>query len=119
VGIREKSIFDSPAGKIMRSRTDDLTDLEDLRYLRDAILKLAHRRKARNIRVFGSLAKGTAGEASDIDFLVSMDLDATLVDLIGLEQDLEELLGRDVDVLTEDAIHPRLREDIRSTVIRL
>lgn len=94
-------------------------NLEALGDLRDAILQAAQRRKATNVRVFGSLAKGTGNEASDIDFLVTMDPDATLVDLIGLEQDLEALLEREVDVLTDDAIHPRLQEEVRSTAVRL
>jgi predicted nucleotidyltransferase len=94
-------------------------DLTTLRALRDTILQLAQRRKATNVRVFGSVAKRTARGASDIDFLVSMERGATLVDLIGLEQDLEALLGRDVDVLTDDAIHPRLAEEVRSTAVRL
>jgi uncharacterized protein len=80
------------------------------------MLQVAQRRKDANVRVFGSLAKSTASEASDIDFLVRMDHEATLVDLIGLEQDLEALLGRDVDVVTDDAIHPRLQDEVRSAV---
>jgi predicted nucleotidyltransferase len=80
---------------------------------------MAHLRKATNIRVFGSLASGTAREDSDVDFLVSMAADATLVDLIGLQQDLETLLGCDVDVLTDDALHPRLDEEVRSTAVGL
>lgn len=103
----------------MRNPSNQVIELERIRDLRDAILQVARRRKASNVRVFGSLAKHTATEASDIDFLVTMDPDATLVDLIGLEQDLEALLGRDVDVLTDDAIHPRMRDEVRSTATRL
>lgn len=94
-------------------------NLEALRNHREVILKVARKRKAANVRVFGSLARGTADEASDIDFLVSMAPDATLVDLIGLEQDLASLLGREVDVLTDDAVHSRLEEEVRSTAVRL
>lgn len=94
-------------------------DLEALRGHRDAILQIARQRKATNIRVFGSLAKGAAHGGSDVDFLVSMDSDATLVDLIGLEQDLEALLGREVDVVTEDEVRPRFQEEVQSTAVRL
>ena len=94
-------------------------DLEFLRDHRDAILQAARRRKASDIRVFGSLAKGTAREDSDVDFLVRMDPGATLVDLIGLEQDLEALLGRDVDVVTENEIRPRSQEEVQTTAVRL
>jgi predicted nucleotidyltransferase len=95
------------------------TDLDSLRDHRDAILQAARRRKASDIRVFGSLARGIAHEDSDVDFLVRMDPDATLVDLIGLEQDLEALLGREVDVLTEDEVRPQLQEEVLSTAVPL
>lgn len=98
---------------------EDEANLETLRNHRAEILKVARERKATNVRVFGSLARGTADEASDIDFLVSMEPDATLVDLIGLEQDLASLLGREVDVLTDDAVHSRLEEEVRSTAVRI
>jgi uncharacterized protein len=103
----------------MRGRTHSLASLDALRDLREPILQIAHRRKATNIRVFGSIARGAANDESDIDFLVSMEPDATLVDLIGLEQDLKALLGREVDVLTDDAVHPHLEEEVRSSAVRL
>lgn len=103
----------------MRNAGQELFDLDDIRDLREAILQLARRRKATNVRVFGSIARHTATRTSDVDFLVSMEPDATLVDLIGLEQDLEELLGHDVDVLTDDALHPRIEDEVRSTAVRL
>lgn len=89
-------------------------DLEVLRDHRDAILRIARRRKATDIRVFGSLAQGTGQEDSDVDFLVSMDSDATLVDLIGLEQDLEALPGRDV----AGGIHPTISYRLRQKTLR-
>lgn len=97
----------------------DEANLKTLRELRARIERIARERKASNIRVFGSFAKDTVDENSDIDFLVNMAPDATLVDLIRLEHDLEEFLGREVDVLTEGAVHPSLQEEVRSTAIRL
>lgn len=79
---------------------------------RDEILQIAARHGARNVRVFGSVARGEDRTDSDVDLLVEMADDRSLLDLVGLEQDLEELLGRNVDVLTDAAIHPALRPRI-------
>ena len=76
---------------------------------RDEILRLAARYGARNVRVFGSVARGEDRADSDIDLLVEMDDNRSLLDLVGLEQELEELLRRDVDVLTDASLHPDLR----------
>lgn len=79
---------------------------------REEILRIAARYGARNVRVFGSVARGEDRSDSDLDLLVEMENDRTLLDLVGLEQDLEELLARNVDVLTDDSIHPALRQRI-------
>jgi predicted nucleotidyltransferase len=94
-------------------------DLDALRDHRDAILRVARQRKATDIRVFGSLANGTVHHESDVDFLVSMDPDATLVDLIGLEQDLEVLLGREVDVVTDGELRSRFKDEVQSSAVPL
>ena len=79
---------------------------------RDAILRLASARKAYNVRVFGSVARGEATETSDVDFLVTFEPNYTLWDHIGLIQDLVELLGREVDVSTEDTLKSRIKGQI-------
>lgn len=76
---------------------------------RDDILRLASARKAYNVRVFGSVARGEATETSDVDFLVTFEPSYTLWDHIGLIQDLSELLERDVDVSTEDTLKSRIK----------
>lgn len=93
--------------------------LDALRNHRDAILQVAQGRKAMDVRVFGSFARGTVREDSDIDFLVRMAPDATLVDLIGLEQDLGALLGREVNVVTDDNPPTSFQEEARRTAIPL
>lgn len=95
------------------------TNLERLRALRDEIQQIARDRKASNIRVFGSVVVDAATGASDVDFLVTMAADATLIDLIGLEQDLEALLEVSVYVVTEDAVHPRMAGEVQRTAIHL
>ncbi|MDR1990300.1 MAG: nucleotidyltransferase family protein [Acidobacteriaceae bacterium] len=79
---------------------------------RDEILRIAAQHGARNIRVFGSVARGEDRANSDVDLLVEMEDERSLLDLVALEQDLEELLKRGVDVLTDASIHPFLRPRI-------
>ncbi|WP_448542533.1 nucleotidyltransferase family protein [Roseiflexus sp.] len=83
------------------------------------ILALAAKHGARNVRVFGSVARGDADEQSDIDFLVQMELGRSLLDLGGLQYDLEQLLGCRVDVVTEQGLKARLREEILSEAVTL
>jgi predicted nucleotidyltransferase len=94
--------------------------LEDLvRDKRSEILRLANKYGARNIRIFGSLARGEADTDSDLDLLVTMEEGRTLLDLVGLWQDLEELLGRKVDVTSDGGLSPHLRERILAEAVAL
>ena len=78
---------------------DSVLTLETLRARRREILRVAERRGARNVRVFGSVARGEAGAESDVDFLVDMDPGRTVLDLSELILDLQEMLRRKVDVV--------------------
>ena len=86
--------------------------LETLRRLRSEILALASRHGARNVRVFGSVARGASRADSDVDFLVDVEPGRTLLDVIALEQDLQQLLGQRVEVLTERGLSPYLQQQI-------
>jgi predicted nucleotidyltransferase len=86
---------------------------------RDEIIKVAGLHGARNIRVFGSVARGEADEKSDIDFLVDMDPGRSLFDLGGLLMDLQEVLGHDVDVVTERGLNPRIRDQVLREAVAL
>lgn len=86
---------------------------------RDDILRTAARHGARSVRVFGSMMRGESGAASDVDFLVVMDAGRTLLDHVALVQDLEDLLGRHVDVVTESSLHRSLRERILAEAMPL
>ena len=79
---------------------------------RDEILRLAARRGARNLRVFGSVARGDANENSDLDLLVEWEPGRSLLDHSGLVQDLQELLGVKVHVGTEKSLHWYVRDRI-------
>jgi len=92
--------------------------IELLRDHRDAILAAARRRHASRVRVFGSVARGEAGPSSDIDLLVDFDAEASLLDQVGLIQDLETVLGRDVDVVSTGGLLPDHRS-IRNEAIDL
>jgi len=79
---------------------------------REEVLRIAEKHGARNIRLFGSAARGEARDASDLDFLVEMDPGRSLLDLAALRNELMDLLGREVDVVTEDSLYWLLRRKI-------
>jgi len=85
--------------------------LEELRGSnKEEILRLAASYGARNIRIFGSVARGDSSASSDIDFLVDLDADRTLMDLGGLLTGLEDILHAPVNVATERMLRPGVRE---------
>ncbi len=86
--------------------------LEDIRARREEILRIAGRRGARNVRTFGSAARGEADEDSDVDVLVDMEPGRNLLDMGGLLMDLQELLGRRVDVVSERGLRERIRDRV-------
>lgn len=90
-----------------------------LQRYRAEILDLALRHGAKDVRVFGSLARGEGREDSDLDLLVTLADGRSLLDLVGLKQDLEDLVHRPVDVVTEQALSPYLRERVLSEAIPL
>lgn len=79
-----------------------------------SIKRIAKEHGATNLRVFGSYARGEAGPASDLDLLIDLEAGRDLLDLIGLKQDLEEIIGREVDVVTEKSLSPHIRQQIIS-----
>jgi uncharacterized protein len=94
-------------------------DLRRLRARREEILGYAADHGARNVRVFGSTARGESGTTSDVDLLVEMEPGRSLIDLVGLWQDLEDLLGTHVDVLSDGGVSPHLRARIYAEAIPL
>mgnify|MGYP001141636675 CR=1 FL=1 len=89
-----------------------MTTRELLARRRAELIAAAARHRASNLRVFGSVARGTDRPDSDVDFLVDFDAQASLFDLIELKEEIESLLGRSADVLTPDSISPFLKERI-------
>lgn len=86
---------------------------------RSQILHIAERHGAQDVRVFGSVARGEVRPDSDIDFLVKMEGGRSLLDLIELGQELEELLHRKVDVLTDKGLSPHLEQRIHAEAVPL
>jgi len=101
----------------MRRKTTDFEKL--LQERREAILQIAFRHGAHDVRVFGSVARREADAASDVDFLVRLEPGRTLLDHAALRIELEELLGCPVDVVTEGGIKPRIQERVMKEAVPL
>ena len=86
---------------------------------REKVLRIAASHGARNVQVFGSLARGEVRPDSDLDILVKLDPGRSLLDIIAIKQDLEDLLGCQVDVVTEAAISPYIREQVLKEAVNL
>ena len=76
------------------------------------ILRISRQHGARSVRIFGSTARGEASVTSDLDILVDMEARSTLLDIVAIKQDLEDMLGCRVDVVTESALSPYIRKDV-------
>lgn len=85
---------------------------EAIRQRRADILRIAASHGARDVRVFGSVARGEAGPGSDVDLLVRLEPGHHLLDLVAIKQDLEDLLGCEVEVVTEAALSPYIRDQV-------
>jgi predicted nucleotidyltransferase len=79
---------------------------------RNKIIGICRENGVSMIGVFGSMARGEATESSDIDLLIKLSSPKSLLTLVGLERKLSEAIGRKVDLLTEAAISPYLKERI-------
>jgi predicted nucleotidyltransferase len=90
-----------------------------LRSKREQILQTAAQHGVMRVRVFGSVARGTDDEHSDIDFLVEMAPDRSLLDLGGFLYDVRSLLGAEVDVVTEKGLQQRIRERVLAEAVDL
>ncbi len=83
------------------------------------ICRLAERYRAGDVKVFGSVARGDNTVASDLDLLIKSRPGCSLFDLGGLLEDLQEMLGCRVDLVTEDGLKPRLRERVLREAVPL
>lgn len=94
--------------------------IEELRRTRrEQILRVAAHHGAHNVRIFGSTARGESSAGSDIDFIVDLEPNRTLMDLGGLLIDLQELVRVRVDVTTEDMLRPNVRQSALADAVPL
>ena len=101
-----RGLPDTPVGRMLRRR-------------RRAIVQAAERRGATNVRVFGSVARGTDTESSDVDVMVDLASDVGVVGLIGLEREISEILGRGVDVVPAASLKPGVASQALAEAIPL
>ena len=94
-----------------------LADIRDSQ--REKILSIAARHGARNVRVFGSVARGETMDSSDLDLLVDLAPDRSLMDLGGLLMDLQAAIGIRVDMATERMLRPEIRKRVLAEAIPL
>jgi len=94
-------------------------DIQSLRVKREEILQIAEKYGARTVRIFGSVARGEADVASDLDLLVEMEPGRSLLDLGGLLMELQDLLGCRVDVVTEKGLRERIRDRVLREAVAL
>lgn len=96
-----------------------MVTMDALKAKREEILRVARQWGARDVRVFGSVARGDVGPTSDVDFLVEFEPGRSLLDHGGLLMDLQELLGCEVDVVSEGGMRPRFRDRVLREAIPL
>jgi predicted nucleotidyltransferase len=102
---------------IPRERVVELQEL--ITSKRDELLDVATRYGARNVRIFGSLARGEATAESDVDILVDLDPGRSLLDLGGLLMEFQAILDRPVDVVTERGLRERIRHRVLAEAVPL
>ena len=85
---------------------------ETVQQKREDILRIAAKYGAYNVRIFGSIVRGEADQESDVDILVDLEPGRSLLDLGGLLMELQALLQRRVDVVTERGLRPRIRDRV-------
>ena len=90
-----------------------------LTHKREEIIRVAAKHGASNLRVFGSVARGEAGPESDVDLLIDLEPDRSLLDLIGLMRELEEVLGRRVDAVTAKSLHWYIKDQVIQEAVPL
>jgi predicted nucleotidyltransferase len=96
-----------------------MTTLESIRSRRDEVLDIARRHGVLTVKVFGSVVRGDDTESSDVDLLITTGNEVSSWFPAGLILELEELLGRRVDVVTESAVNEYVRDQVFSEAVAL
>src|SRR5512140_607201 len=109
-------------GGILRTGAGTVADLtvgETIREKREAIVRIAARHGATQVRLIGSVARGDARSDSDVDLLVTWSEGTSLLDQAALMLELESLLGRKVDIASDGWVKPSIRESVYRAVVAL
>ena len=106
-------------GQVRMTSTAATTLRQRLNELRPQLLAVARRHGASNLRIYGSIATGHEHSGSDLDLLVDLPDDQSLLGLISLRQDLEDLLGCSVDVTESASLHPLIRDSVMEQALAL
>lgn len=85
---------------------------DQIEEIKDTLIEVLMKYGVKRAALFGSIVRGEATKGSDIDLLIEFEGRKSLLDLVGLKLELQELLGREVDVITYKSIHPLLKERI-------
>jgi predicted nucleotidyltransferase/DNA-binding XRE family transcriptional regulator len=104
---------------IRRATVRSRPTLALVRRHRRRLLDSAARHGARNVRIFGSVARDATSAESDVDLLVDLDRERTLVDLAALRADASMILGLPVDIATADLLKPHVRADVLDHAVAL
>lgn len=113
-GSGRLAAYDVPMADERRRETTALAPDE-----RSSINRIAAAHGALNVRLFGSVRRGESNSSSDLDLLVEMSEGRSLFDLVALGDELEEALGVEVDVVTEQSLSPYLRDRILAEAVAL
>lgn len=87
--------------------------------IKEIVVPILERHNAKRAGLFGSVVRGEIRRTSDIDILVQLEVDLSLLDVIGIEQELEDALGRKVDLVEYDAIKPLIKDQILAEEVRI
>lgn len=94
-------------------------NIEEVRLHKNDLIAIATHHHAKNLRVFGSAARNEARTNSDVDFLVSFDEKASLMDLSALDTEFSKILGVKVDIIPDDSVHSDIKDIVLSEAIKL
>lgn len=92
---------------------------KQMEHVKKTIVGVLPKYGIRKAALFGSFARGEATEKSDIDLLIEFGVKSSLLDLVGLKQELEEILKKNVDVITYKSLHPLLKEKILKDQVKI
>jgi uncharacterized protein len=112
-------VLDRPVEWFVTSSPSEKDLLRALRRKRAAILRVARKHGGRSVRIFGSVVRAEAGPESDIDLLVEMEPGRGLLEQAAMLLELEDLLGRDVDIVTPEGLRDRVRDRVLREAVPL